>query len=58
MIEAIVAVIAGVVFGVGGTVVYDRRKAAATKDKTEQALTKAQEKASSIVLKAKDEALQ
>ncbi len=58
MIEAIVAVIAGAVFGVGGTVVYDRRKAAATKDKTEQALTKAQEKASSIVLKAKDEALQ
>lgn len=58
MIEAIVAVIAGAFFGVGGTVVYDRRKAAATKEKTEQALTKAQEKASSIVLKAKDEALQ
>ncbi len=58
MIEGIIAVIAGVVFGVGGTVAYDRRKATVAKNKADQAVAKAQEKASSIVLKAKDEALQ
>jgi ribonucrease Y len=58
MIEGIVAGIIGIVFGIGGTITYVRQKEAANKNKTEQALAKAQEKASSIVLKAKDEALQ
>lgn len=58
MIEGIIAGIVGIVFGAGGTITYVRQKDAANKNKTEQALIKAQEKASSIVLKAKDEALQ
>jgi ribonucrease Y len=58
MIEGIIAAIVGVVFGVGGTVVYDRRQVASGKNKAEQALAKAQTKASDIVLKAKDEALE
>lgn len=58
MIEGIFAGIIGIVFGIGGTITYVRQKEAANKNKTEQALAKAQEKASSIVLKAKDEALQ
>lgn len=58
MIEGVIAAVFGVLFGVGGTVVYGRTKAAASKNKAEQALAKAQEKASGIVLKAKDEVLQ
>jgi ribonucrease Y len=58
MIEGIVAALVGVVFGVGGTVVYDRRQVTSGKNKAEQALAKAQTKASDIVLKAKDEALE
>lgn len=57
MIEGIIAAIAGVIFGIGGTVVYDRRRATTNKNKAEQELAKAQTKASEIVLKAKDEAL-
>lgn len=59
MIEGIIAaIVAGVGFGVGGTVVYNRTQVAASKTKAEQALAKAQEKASEIVLKAKDEAIE
>lgn len=58
MIEGIIAAIIGIVFGVGGTLTYERKKEAANKTKADQAIAKAQEKASSIVLKAKDEALQ
>lgn len=58
MIEAIIAAIIGVGFGVGGSVVYERNRSNANKNKAEQALTKAQEKASQIVLKAKDEAIE
>lgn len=58
MIEGIVAAIVGVIFGVGGTVVYERRQEATGKSKAEQALAKAQTKASDIVLKAKDEAIE
>ncbi len=57
MIEGIIAAIAGVVFGVGGTIVYDKQRAAGNKHKADQILAKAQEKASDVVLKAKDEAL-
>lgn len=57
MIEGIVAAVLGVVFGVGGTVIYDRRRTTTSKNKAEQEIAKAQTKASEIVLKAKDEAL-
>lgn len=57
MIEGIIAAVAGVIFGIGGTVVYDRRRATTNKNKAEQELAKAQTKASEIVLQAKDEAL-
>lgn len=58
MIEGLIAGVIGIVFGIGGTTTYVRQKNAANKNRTEQALAKAQEKASTIVLKAKDEALQ
>lgn len=58
MIEGIIAAILGVVFGVGGTVVYERRRVAAEKDKADIELAHAKTKASDIVLKAKDEVLQ
>ena len=57
MIEGIVAAVVGVIFGIGGTVVYDRRRTTSGKNKIEQELAKAKTKASDIVLKAKDEAL-
>ncbi len=58
MIEGIIAAIAGVVFGIGGTVVYGRQRTSNSKNKAEQEIAKAQTKASDIVLKAKDEALE
>lgn len=58
MIEAAIAAIIGVLFGIGGTVTYSRAKTSANKNKAEQAIAKAQEKASNIVLKAKDEAIE
>lgn len=57
MIEGIIAAVIGIGFGVGGTVAYSRSRTAANKNKAEQTLAKAQEKASEIVLKAKDEAV-
>lgn len=57
MVEGIIAAIAGVVFGIGGTVVYDRQRAATGRKKADQLVAKAQTKASDIVLKAKDEVL-
>ena len=56
--EIIIAAILGTVFGVGGTVVYDRQKAASGKTKAEKEIANAKTKASDIVLKAKDEALE
>lgn len=58
MIEGIIAAIVGIGLGVGGTIGYSRNRAAADKGKAESALAKAQEKASAIVLKAKDEAIE
>lgn len=57
MIE-IIAAILGLVFGVGGTVVYERRRVANNKHATEQTIAEAKVKASEIVLQAKDEAVQ
>lgn len=58
MIEGLVAAAVGVIFGAGGTFVYEKQQASSGRRKAEQALSKAQTKASDIVLKAKDEALQ
>jgi ribonuclease Y len=58
MIEGIIAAILGAVFGIGGTVVYEKRRVAAEKDKADKELAHAKTKASDIVLKAKDEVLQ
>lgn len=58
MIEAIIAAVVGVVFGVGGSLTYQKRRAVAGKDKADKELAAAKQKASDIVLKAKDEAVQ
>ncbi|MDB5176679.1 MAG: rny, Ribonuclease [Candidatus Saccharibacteria bacterium] len=58
MIEGIIAALVGIGLGIGGTFTYSRNKDASNKNKTELALAKAQEKASEIVLKAKDEAIE
>lgn len=58
MIEGLIAAIAGVVFGVGGTIVYEKQRTTSGKHKVDQMLARAQTKASDIVLKAKDEALE
>lgn len=57
MLEGLLAAVLGVVFGVGGTVVYEKRREAAGKTSVEKEIAKAKSKASDIVLKAKDEAL-
>lgn len=57
MVEGIVAAILGVVFGVGGTVVYEKRRTLDGKNKAEKEIAAAKAKAGDIVLKAKDEAL-
>lgn len=57
MIEGIIAAAVGVVFGVGGTVVYERRRLLNGKNKAEKEIASAKAKAGDIVLKAKDEAL-
>jgi len=56
MIE-ILAAIAGVLLGVGGTFTYQKRRNTAAKNTAEQEIAKAKAKAGDIVLKAKDEAL-
>ena len=58
MIEALLAAIIGVIFGVGGTVAYDRRRTVQGKATAEQEVARAKAKASDIVLKAKDEAVE
>lgn len=57
MIEVIIA-IAGVLLGVGGKMTYDRQQKINGKNKADKELVAAQTKASDIVLKAKDEALE
>ncbi|HEY5695462.1 MAG TPA: ribonuclease Y [Candidatus Saccharimonadales bacterium] len=57
MLEGLIAAVLGVVFGVGGTVVYEKRREAAGKSTVEKEIAKAKSKASDIVLKAKDEAV-
>lgn len=55
--EAIIAVVIGVLAGAGGKVAYDRRQHANGKHKIEKEIAAAERKASDIVLKAKDEAV-
>lgn len=57
MIIAAIASIAGVLLGVGGSVVYERRRVATGKAKRDKQLADASREASNIILKAKDEAL-
>lgn len=58
MIEGIIAAILGAILGVGGTVVYEKRRVASGKSQVEKEIAEAKIKASDIVLQAKDEALQ
>lgn len=57
MAETVIAAIFGVIFGVGGTILYDKRRTLNGKNKVEKEIAAAKNKASDIVLKAKDEAL-
>ncbi|MEO7904348.1 MAG: Rnase Y domain-containing protein, partial [Candidatus Saccharimonadales bacterium] len=57
MIEAIIAAVIGVIFGVGGTVTYERRRIADGKNKADKEIAQAKTRAGDIVLAAKDEAL-
>lgn len=57
MIEGLIAALLGILFGVGGTVVYEKRRISNGKAKAEKEIASANSKASDIVLKAKDEAL-
>lgn len=58
MVEGIIAAVIGVFAGVGGTVVYERQRRVGGKHKSDQIIAEAKTKASDIILKAKDEALQ
>jgi len=57
MLEVIIALIAALA-GVGGTVLYEKRRQTGGKLKVEKELANAKTKASDIILKAKDEAMQ
>lgn len=57
MIEAIIALV-GVFFGIGGKVAYDHQRKTSSKNEIDRELASAKTKASDIVLKAKDEALE
>lgn len=57
MLEVIITAIIGVVAGIGGTVVYEKRRHNSSKSKAEKEIALAHTKASEIILKAKDEAL-
>ncbi len=57
MIEFIIALIAAVA-GIGGTIVYEKQRQATGKAKAEKEIASAKIKASDIILKAKDEAVE
>lgn len=58
MIEALIAAIVGAILGVVGTLFYVKRQEIEGKSRAEHEVAEAKTKASDIVLKAKDEALQ
>lgn len=57
MVEAILAAIVGVVAGIGGVTVVNRRRGTSGAKQAEQVLTEAKNEASQIVLDAKNEAI-
>lgn len=57
MIEIIIAALIGGSLGVGGSVAYARTRRATSKTTIEKELANAKQKASDIVLKAKDDAV-
>jgi len=57
MIEIIIAIIAAIA-GVGGTIVYEKQRQASGKAKMDKDIAAAKTKASDIILKAKDEAME
>jgi ribonuclease Y len=58
MIEGIIAAIVGALLGVGAKTAYDSQRKNSTNVRIEKELAKAEQKAASVVLKAKDEALE
>ena len=58
MIESIIVALIGAFVGVAGTSVYERQRKNGIKIKADKELAQAQTKASDIILKAKDEALE
>jgi len=58
MLEGIIALVIGAFAGFGGKLVYDKRRTIGGKNKLEKDIAAAKTKASDIVLKAKDDALQ
>jgi ribonuclease Y len=58
MIEGIITAVLGVIFGVGGTFVYEKQRVAKGKSAAEKEVANAKVRAGDIVLKAKDEVLQ
>ncbi len=58
MIEVIIAAIIGVAAGVGGAMLYEKQRHASAKGRAEKEIAEAKTKASDIVLRAKDEAVQ
>jgi ribonuclease Y len=57
MLEVVIALIAAFA-GIGGTVVYEKRRQSSARVKLDKELTSAKAKAGDILLKAKDEAMQ
>ena len=55
IVEGIIAVIVGAFVGVGGTIVYEKRRQTSGRTKLEKDLASAKTKASDMILKAKDE---
>lgn len=58
MVEGIIAAVVGMLLGVGGHYTYEKKRVAEGKTKAEKEIANAQKRASDIVLKAKDEALE
>jgi len=57
MLEIIIAIVAAFA-GVGGTIVYEKQRQSKSKEKFDKEIASAKSKASDIILKAKDEAIE
>ena len=58
MVEVVIALVFGAIFGVGGTAAYDKQRTKKGQRTVEKEISSAKKEASDIVLKAKDEAIQ